>query len=324
LTPAEPFRIGGVQVAPGRRQRVEIPVARLVTQTWMHLPVIVHHGFEPGPRLWLSGALHGDELNGVEIVHRVLDALKGATVRGTVVGVPIVNLFGFLHQSRYLPDRRDLNRCFPGSATGSLASQLARLFVTEVVERCTHGIDFHTGSNQRTNHPQVRADLGDEELLRLAQAFGAPFTVHARKVPGTLREAAMQRGIPCLLFEGGECLRFAEDVIVAGVAGTLRVMRALGMVEDAPPVDQPPLVIGRNRWLRAGRSGILNMRVGVGERIGKGRVLATIRDPYGDRGGRLVAQETGFVIGHTLNPLVHRGDAVLNLGLAGIASKEQP
>ncbi|MFW6198438.1 MAG: M14 family metallopeptidase, partial [Acidobacteriota bacterium] len=165
----EVFEIGGERVAPGETRRLDLPVARLPTQQMLSLPVKVLHGSRPGPRLWLSAAIHGDEVNGVEIIRRVLDAVRPEELAGTVVAVPIVNVFGFVQQSRYLPDRRDLNRSFPGSRRGSLAARLARLFLTEVVERCSHGIDLHTGSLHRSNLPQVRGDLDDPETRRCAE-----------------------------------------------------------------------------------------------------------------------------------------------------------
>lgn len=312
-----PFSIGGTQVTAGKRAKIEIPVARLVTQAMLHLPVVVVHGRQDGPRVWLSAALHGDELNGTEIIYRVLDGLDARRLKGTVVAVPVVNLFGFVHQSRYLPDRRDLNRAFPGSGKGSLAAQLAHLFLSEIVDHCTHGIDFHTGSNRRVNHPQVRGTLEDEQIRRMAESFSAPFVVHSKTLPGSLREAARRRGIPSVIYEAGEPQRFSRRAIEAGTAGTQRVLRDLGMTATAPEPSEPSRAIRTTRWLRAGRSGILNLRVRGGEEVVDGQVLATIRDPYGKRGGRVIAHDRGFVLGHTTNPLVNRGDAVVNLGLPG-------
>jgi predicted deacylase len=185
-----PLRIGDTLVQPGSTGRVDLPVARLPTQTHLSLPVAIIHGARPGPTLWLSAALHGDEIGGVEIIRRVLSRVSAPRLDGSLIAVPIVNVFGFISQSRYLPDRRDLNRSFPGSARGSLAARLAHLFMTEVVKQCTHGIDLHTGSSHRRNLPQIRADLDDPDTRRIATAFGATVMIHSRVRDGSLREAA--------------------------------------------------------------------------------------------------------------------------------------
>lgn len=240
----EPLQVGDTTVEPGERRRVEIPVARLPAGSWLHLPVEVWHGARPGPRVWLSAALHGDEIVGVPIIHRVMEALEGRELAGALLAVPIVNVFGFVAESRYLPDRRDLNRSFPGSKRGSLAARLAHLFMEEVVGRCGYGIDYHSGSDDRTNLPQIRADLEDEETLRCARAFGAPVTIHASTRDKSLRQAAAERGCHVLLYEGGEARRFDPPAVEAGVAGTLRVLRCLGMWEDPVPATPPAVGAG--------------------------------------------------------------------------------
>jgi uncharacterized protein len=188
------------------------------------MPVVVINGKHPGPTVWLSGAIHGDELNGVEVVRRVLPRIDQRTLRGAIIAVPVVNVFGFVEQSRYLPDGRDLNRSFPGSARGSMASQLAALFMKEVVMQCELGIDLHTAAAHRTNIPQVRANLDDAETLALAKAFGAPFIIDARLRDGSVRSAATKRGIKVLLYEAGQIHRFDEEAVEAGVDGVLRVL----------------------------------------------------------------------------------------------------
>lgn len=223
------MQVGGEAVPPGRRRELELPVARLPTDTWLSIPVVVLNGRAPGPTVWLSGAVHGDEINGVEIVRRLARTLDPRRLAGTVIAVPVVNVFGFVNESRSFPDRRDLNRSFPGSTRGSLAARLAHLFMQEVVSRSDDGIDFHTATDHRTNLPQLRCDLDDPETRRCAVAFGAPMTLHSRLRDGSLREAATSRGIPVLLYEGGEPVRFNEWAIRAGVDGALRVLQELGM-----------------------------------------------------------------------------------------------
>lgn len=310
-----PFLLGKTRVGAGKRKRVDLPVGRLVTGTWQNLPVVVVHGREPGPRVWLSAAIHGDEINGVEIIRETLSRVDPRSLRGTLLAVPVVNVFGFNLQNRYLPDRRDLNRSFPGSAKGSMAARLAHLFLTEIVDRCEVGLDFHTGSLDRTNLPQIRADLEDPETRRLATAFAAPLMLSSRTLPGSLREAALERGKTILLLEAGEPLRFNRNAIAAGVAGTLRVLAALGMrpLED-DEADAAETLEGRaSRWVRASRGGVFRLRVELGQRVEKGDLLGVINDPYPSRGRRIRAPAAGLVMGFTNNPLVHQGEALVHL-----------
>jgi uncharacterized protein len=313
-----PIKIAGQEIAPGQHQRLEIPVARLPTQTMLSLPVAVINGLQAGPRLWLSAAIHGDEINGVEIIREVLQQVQPNQLRGTLIAVPIVNVFGFIEQSRYLPDRRDLNRCFPGSPTGSLASRLAHLFMTEIVSHSTHGIDLHTAANPRVNLPQIRANLEDEATYRCAIAFGAPVTIHATTRDGSLREAAAQRNIPVLLYEAGEVLRFDTESIRIGVEGILRVMAYLKM-HDFPQMStaHPTLEVSESKWIRASHSGILRLKVALGERVAKKQLLGTISDAFGERTTNVRAPFAGLAIGHTQNPLVNQGDGIFHLAVVG-------
>jgi len=308
------IRVGGVGVAPGERRDVEVKVARLPTGIWISLPIQVLHGREPGPSLWLSAALHGDELNGMEIVHRVLQRLDPDELRGTVIAVPVVNVYGFLEQSRYLPDRRDLNRSFPGSPKGSLASRLAHLVTENVISRCQYGIDFHTGSAQRTNLPQIRADLDDPETRSLALAFGAPLIYKAREIAGSLRATARRKGAVALVFEGGEPLRFNRRVIEVGVRGALAVLDALEMWE-APglPATAPIFEASSVRWVRASRSGIFHLEVELGQRVEKGQVVGWLSEPLGNQRRAVHAPSAGIVLAHTNSPLVYQGDALVHV-----------
>ena len=311
---SEPFEIGGARVEPGTVGRVEIPVARLPTQTEVTIPVHVSHGARPGPRLWLSATIHGDELNGLEIIHRVLERVRVARLAGTLVSVPVVNVFGFIHRDRYLPDRRDLNRSFPGSKTGSLAARIAHLFLSEVVSRCTHGIDLHTGSQDRTNLPQVRADLADAETRRCARAFGAPIMIHGDSPAGSLRRVAAQRGIAIIVYEAGQPQRMDPGAIDLGVRGVLRVMAELKMygarrIRGA----RETLETASRKWVRAKRSGILRLTTKAGAWVAEGAKIGTIRDVLGATKADVTASVSGLVIGHTLNPVVNRGDALVHI-----------
>jgi len=302
---------------PGERATIDLPIARLYTHTEMTLPVHVVHGKKDGPVLFVSAAIHGDEINGVEIVRRLLKLKLLRNLKGTLIAIPIVNVFGFINRTRYLPDRRDLNRSFPGSYSGSLASHLARLFMDEIVEKCTHGIDIHSGSNHRTNLPQIRATLDDPEVERLANAFGAPVIVNARLRDSSLREAVIDKGIPMLLFEGGESLRFNEHPIAVGLKGIVSVMRELGMLSGKARKKVPqPVIVKATSWIRANKSGIIHSAVMLGSVVKKNQIMACIIDPIGDKEEKLLAPFEGIVIGCLNLPLVHKGDALFHLASA--------
>ncbi len=315
------IEIAGTAIAPGQRQQLEIPVAQLPTRTMISLPVMVINGHEPGPKLWLSGAIHGDEINGVEIIRQVLNKIHPQPLRGAIIAVPIVNVFGFMEQSRYLPDRRDLNRSFPGSSQGSLSARLAYLFMTEIVDQCTHGIDLHTAGQPRVNLPQIRANLDDEETYRCAQAFGAPLMIHSSTRDGSLRQAASKQGIPTLLYEGGEALRFDPYAIEVGVMGIFRVMDLLGMYPQPLAIpDFNSLKVTKTKWVRASRSGILHLEVKLGEKVEKKQLLGIVTDAFGETSAKIRSPETGVIIGHVQNPLVNKGDGIVHLALTASQS----
>ncbi|MEM0980640.1 MAG: succinylglutamate desuccinylase/aspartoacylase family protein [Cyanobacteria bacterium P01_H01_bin.58] len=308
------FEMNGVMVPPGHRQQLEVPVARLPTHTMLSLPITIVNGLRPGPRLWLSAAIHGDEINGVEIIRRVLAKVEPEQLSGTIVAAPIVNVFGFIEQSRYLPDRRDLNRSFPGSAQGSLAARLAHLFMAEVVSRCTHGIDLHTASQHRVNWPQIRANLQDAETYRCAEAFGTPLIIHAAMRDGSLRQAAAQQGIPILLYEAGEALRFDQEAIQVGVDGVLRVMSLLKMIDlEIPPPTLMPSRVNDTKWVRTPTSGILRANVRLGQWVSKEQALGSVANAFGDEAIKITAPFDGIVIGATQNPLVSQGNGVFHI-----------
>lgn len=311
----EPIEIGGHVVPPGERLRLDLPVALLPTQTQLSLPVAVIHGVKPGPRIWLSAAVHGDELNGVEIIGRVLDALQEPLARGSILAVPIVNVFGFIGQSRYLPDRRDLNRSFPGSSRGSLASRLASLFMGEIVARCTHGIDLHTAAQDRSNMPQIRADLAQPEVRRIANAFGAPAILHSATRSGSLRAAASARGVSVITYEGGEPQRFNQPVIDIGVRGVFGVLQALGMVPRGHVGKRrPSVMLESSTWIRARRGGLLRLRVDEGATVVAGEELGSVGDSFGAERVPIRAPFRGLILGKTNNPVVHGGDPIVHVG----------
>lgn len=311
----ESFAIGSVRVRAGSTKEVELPITRLVTGGDVSLPVRVVHGREAGPTVWVNAAIHGDEVVGVEVIRQAMATLSARTFRGTLVAVPVVNVLGFMTGDRYLPDRRDLNRSFPGSARGSLASRIAHLFMTEVVSKCDVGLDLHTAADRRANLPQIRADLDDPRTRALAEAFGAPVMLHARLRDGSLRQAARDRGATVLLYEAGEALRFDEDAIAVGVRGVRRVLASLGMIDDEPATEAPVEVTEAraSSWVRARGTGILHLDVHLGEWVEEGQRLGGLSDTFGRRVRLVHADRPGIVIGLTRAPIVNAGDALVHV-----------
>ncbi len=311
----QPITIGGVEVQPGERKTIELQLGKLYTHTPTTMPVQVICGRQEGPVLFVSAAIHGDELNGVEVIRRLLQVPALRRLKGTLIAVPIVNLYGFINHSRYLPDRRDLNRCFPGSQKGSLAARIARIFMTEIVNQATHGIDLHTGAINRSNLPQIRADLDDAETLSLARAFGTPVILNSALRDGSLRAAARQKNIPILLYEAGEALRFDEFAIRGGVEGIIRVMRALEMLPKsrrAPGLE--PMMARSSMWMRAPQSGIFRAFVNLGDRVVRDQtLLGIVSDPFGESETEIWSPCSGLVIGQMNLPLVNEGDALYHI-----------
>lgn len=323
----KPLIIGATEIVAGERATVDIPVADLYTHANLNMSVHVVRGRRPGPVLFVSAAVHGDELNGVEIIRRLLRLRGLRQLRGTLIAVPVVNIHGFLRHSRYLPDRRDLNRSFPGSRNGSVAARLAHVFTRHIVDISDYGIDLHTGAINRPNLPQIRATLDDDNTRRLATAFGCPLMVDADVRAGTLREYAGQRGVPLLLYEAGEALRFDEFSIRAGVRGVSGVMRALDMLPGRSRRRTParPVIALDSNWVRAPESGILRSLVDLGASVNAQQVLAYIADPFGDDEIDVRAAHAGIIIGRSNLPLAHAGDALYHVarvrGVEAVANR---
>ena len=310
----KPITIGDTQISPGDRVNVSLPVADLYTSTSLSMPVKVICGRQAGPVLFVSAAIHGDELNGVEIIRRLLKRKVLRSIRGTLLAVPIVNVHGFLDQSRYLPDRRDLNRSFPGSSKGSIAARLANIFTKQILSNADYGIDLHTGAINRSNLPQIRANLDDVQTLDIARAFGAPVIINSNIRDGSLRECASDQGLPMLIYEAGEALRFDETSIRAGIRGILNVMRHIGMLSASKTQKHvTPIVARSTQWVRAGTSGIVSGKAKLGSTIKKGQRLAIVGDPLGEDEEDVVAPFDGIVIGRSNLPLAHEGDALFHL-----------
>ncbi|MFT6632719.1 MAG: putative deacylase [Bacteriovoracaceae bacterium] len=312
--------IGGTKIPRGTRKRIQLDFAALYDYTELTIPVEVIRGAEKGPILFISAAVHGDEVNGVEIIKKLLKKAFLKRIKGTLILVPVVNVFGFNNKSRYLPDRRDLNRSFPGSKSGSLAGRLAHTFMKEIVSKCTHGIDLHTGAIHRTNLPQIRACLDDEETKDLAEGFGVPVVIDSMLRDGSLREAARKKNISMLLFEGGQALRFENNVIRIGVRGCVSVMNKIGMLDNVnvkqSSLNASKMYIAKSSyWTRAPHSGAFSSRLKIGERVEAGDVLATITDSFGRNPFVVTAEESGILIGSTLLPLVNQGDAMFHIAV---------
>ncbi|MGF1605645.1 MAG: succinylglutamate desuccinylase/aspartoacylase family protein [Rhodothalassiaceae bacterium] len=308
------FEIAGQRIPAGTRASVTLPLPGQSAYTPLSMPVRVVHGKKDGPVLFVAAAIHGDEINGIEIIRQVLASRTLSRLKGTVICTPIVNVYGFFNHTRYLPDRRDLNRSFPGSAHGSLTARVAHTFVEEIVKRASHGIDLHTGANHRTNLPHIRADLKDPETERLARAFGTPVAISADLRDGSLRQYAKELGVPMLLYEAGEALRFDALSVRAGVRGVINVMRALDMLPKGRATRTPEVIEARgSSWVRADRTGLMRTEVRLGDRVRKGDALATIYDAFGERQGQIASPYAGIVIGHTRLPVVNEGDALFHI-----------
>lgn len=317
--PREAIIIGGISIAPGEKKTVDIPVAPLYTHNDLSISVQVIHGKRPGPVLFVCAAVHGDEINGVEIIRRMLKHRSLRNLRGTLLAIPIVNIYGFLNHSRYLPDGRDLNRSFPGSEAGSLAARVANTFLREIVLKCDYGIDLHTGARHRANFPQIRADLDMPGARAMTEAFGVPLAIDAKIRDGSLRESAGDAGIPVILYEAGEALRFDEMYIRAGVSGVINVLREVGLLRRSPrrKPTPAPIVSDQSSWLRAPESGILSALVPLGAKVVAGETVAVVADPLGSGEVPMLATHDGVVIGRSNLPLVYEGDAVFHIARYG-------
>jgi predicted deacylase len=309
--------IGGHRILAGKTVQIDLPTVRLYTDTDIAMPIHVIRSKREGPTVFVSAAVHGDEINGIEIIRRLIRLKSLRLSSGTLILVPMVNVYGVLNQSRYMPDRRDLNRCFPGSPTGSLAGIVAHTFLTEIVQHCQYGIDLHTGAIHRSNLPQIRANLDDEETRRLAEMFGVPVLLNSTLRDGSLREAAVDSGTRILLYEAGQALRFDELSIRAGLRGIQNVLAELGMIKRKPrrkgAGKVSPFIANTSAWTRANASGIVNSLKNLGDHVVKGDPLARIGSPLGEVFTTVRAARSGIIIGKQNIPLVQEGDAMFHI-----------
>jgi predicted deacylase len=314
--PHKKIVILGKEILPGKGAQLNLDVARLHTRTPILVPVIVERAKEDGPTVLLMAGLHGDEINGVEIVRRFLRKKLHKPTKGTIICLPVFNIFGFLNIKRELPDGRDLNRSFPGSAKGSLASQFAYHFMKEIAPHCDYIIDFHTGASQRNNFPQIRCVMSDPESMELARVFNPPFIINSSLIGKTIRESMIKMKKKILLFEGGMANSIEEMVVEEGLNGTKRLIAHLGMRNYKIDIskDREPVVLKESRWLRAPNSGMFQALVKNGSQVDRGTILAIVTDPYGNFEKKIKSPISGYIICVNESPVVFKGDAIIHIG----------
>ncbi|SKB53125.1 hypothetical protein SAMN05660776_1696 [Salegentibacter holothuriorum] len=316
ITSDNVLEILGEKVKPGKSATINFNMAKLYTTTSVEVPVIIERSKKPGPVVLITAGIHGDEINGVEIVRQIISKGINKPQKGTVICIPVVNIFGFLNLRREFPDGRDLNRMFPGTKHGSLASRFAFQFVKNILPLANFCIDFHTGGASRFNAPQIRVKRGDEQSLKYARIFSAPFTIHSKTITKSYRETCAKKGIPVLLFEGGKSQDSNKDVAKHGVEGAMRILSFLEMLNPKFEYPDPiveTVVIENTNWMRAKYSGLLHMKIPCGKHVEKGEYIGTITDPYGKFRHKIKAVNTGYVININESPIVYQGDAVFHI-----------
>lgn len=309
----QPFVLLGSEVAMGERVVLELEIARLHTHNSLEIPIIVDRAKEEGPVLLFMAGIHGDEVNGVAIVRDIILTKLSKPKRGTVICIPVFNVFGYLNLTRDFPDGRDLNRVFPGSEKGSLASQFAHRFIKEIAPKVDYIVDFHTGGRERDNYPNIRCVMSDEKILELARVFNAPYIVNSKYIPKSLRDTCHKMGKPILLYEGGRSNNLDDEVIETGIRGAINVMKHLGMIPGEPVRERESIEIKSSKWIRAPHSGMLQVFVKNGSRVKRKEVLGKITDPYGEFMRKVVAPFDCHVFGVNYAPIVHKGDALFHV-----------
>ena len=303
------------KIYPGENQTLKLNVARLPSGTVISLRIHVYRSQNPGPVMLVMGGVHGDEINGVEIVRRTIDqGLFEHLNAGSVIAVPLLNIYGFINFSRDVSEGKDVNRMFPGNMSGSLASRVAATLTKRVLPAVDFGVDFHTGGGSRYNYPQIRYSKGDPKAEELSKIFAAPYLLCKANIPKSLRKVAMSLNKPILVYEGGESLRFDGLSIETGLAGLKRVMASQGMIDTAPDPEVTPKTFNKTSWLRASRSGIFLWWRQSGEKVEVGEPLGVINDPYGEFSVDVLSNHSGYIIGHNNAPVVSQGDALFHIG----------
>jgi hypothetical protein len=309
------INIAGEEIKPGETKAVSIGISRLPTRTKIEMPIMVHHAKKDGPVLLLSGGMHGDEINGVETVRRIITNKLFKVDCGTVICIPIVNIYGFLNFSREVPDGKDVNRSFPGSKTGSLASLIAFHLVEEILTVIDYGIDFHTGGARINNYPQIRTLTANPKNLELAEVFSTKFIINSPLRDKSFRKQAEKGGKSILVFEGGESLRLRKNAIDEAINGALRVMKHLGMISEAPPPQYDSVLINSSTWIRASAAGVYHSLVRSGEPIELKQIIGYITGPFGEFEKPIRSNKDGYVLAVNNQPVINKGDALFHVGI---------
>lgn len=307
--------IANHDIRPGEFKEITINIARLPSRTQIDTPIYVYRGLEDGPTLALTAGMHGDEINGMEIVRRIIDAGHHRVKRGVTLCMPIINVYGFLNYSREVPDGKDINRSFPGSKSGSLAARVAYHMTHDIIPYIDFGIDFHTGGAMRNNYPQVRCVMQDDKNAELAAAFCAPFTIDSPFRPHSLRQTAAKKDKHIIVYEGGESVRFDQLAIEEGINGTLRLMKYLKMIDFAPEPKEENRIIWNSSWARAHTAGLFQPFIKCGDLIQKDQLVGTLTDPFGEFKEQIKSPATGYAVGLNNNPVVNAGDALIHIGI---------
>ena len=310
------LRILGNEVPLGTSTTINFNIAKLYTSTKVEIPIIIERSKKPGPTVLITAGIHGDEINGVEVVRQIIAKKINKPDRGSIICIPVLNVFGFLNMDRFFPDGRDLNRVFPGTKNGSLASRFAYQFVNEILPSVDFCLDFHTGGASRFNAPHIRVDQKNERLVAFAKVFNAPFILYSKNLEGSYRSTCAKKGIDILLFEGGKSQNSSKDIAVEGVKGVMRILNHLEMLKptfEVPEAHAESIVINKSFWIRAKYSGLLHIKIPICKHVEKGEILATITDPYGKMRHVVKASNDGYVINVNEAPIVYKGDAIFRI-----------
>jgi len=314
--PTKDIIIHGETILPGQSRTINMEIARLHTMTKLKIPIIIERSKVDGPVVLFSAGIHGDEINGVEIVRQIIVRKINKPKTGTIICIPVVNIFGFVNQKREFPDGRDLNRVFPGSRNGSLASRFAWHILNEIMPHVDYCIDFHAGGAARFNAPQIRVEPDNKKLKDLSDVFNAPFTLFSKNIAGSFRNACGKLGVTMLLYEGGKSLDLNNEVTQEGVQGAKRVLQHLGMLnirKNAKAPERPPIYIEDSTWVRARHSGMFQNRIHAGQFVTKGEVIAIITDPFGKFEQKVKAPNSGYIINSNDASIVYQGDAIFHI-----------
>lgn len=310
------LNILGQEVPLGTSKTINFNIAKLYTSTKVEIPIIIERSKTPGPTVLITAGIHGDEINGVEIVRQIIAKKINKPAKGSIVCIPVLNVFGFLSMNRFFPDGRDLNRVFPGTKNGSLASRFAYQFINEILPVADYCLDFHTGGASRFNAPHIRVDPKNEKLIQLAKIFNAPFTLLSKNLDGSYRATCSKKEIDILLFEGGKSQNSSKDIAREGVEGTMRILHYLEMLNtkfNVPIPNADSLIIKKSFWIRAKYSGLLHIKIPISKHVEKNETLATITDPYGKMRHVVKATNEGYVINVNESPIVYKGDAIFHI-----------